>query len=81
MKTFARTIALLVGCYLVAWLCVYTLAMGFDVGYVAEYFVLGWRGGGEIPAVIQVAAIGLTVIAGAAVLVARARMRRKTHAA
>jgi hypothetical protein len=78
--TLARSIVLLVAGYLVAWLGVYALTMGFDFGYVREYFVLGWQGGGEIPAFIQFAAIGVTVIAGAAVLT-RARMRRKARAA
>lgn len=39
--------------YLLVWVLVYSLVMALDYSYIASYFVLAWRGGGELPAVIQ----------------------------
>ena len=41
----------------------YLFAMGTDFRYVAEYFKLGWTpGAGEKPGLIQIFALGLTLI-------------------
>lgn len=54
-----RTIHLLmlaVASYLLIWLLAYSVVMGLDYSQVGRYFVLAWRGDGELPTGIQVLA-------------------------
>lgn len=44
---------LVVVLYLLVWMLVYSIIIGFDYSHITDYFVLGWRGGGELPAAIQ----------------------------
>jgi len=48
--------------YLVAWAAVYAWIMEFDFDYVAEYFRLSWTGGFEIPGVIQLASVAISLL-------------------
>ncbi len=82
MRVVLVTLVSLFAIYLAAWLAVYTWVMEADMTHVAEYLRLGWRGGGEIPALIQLYALvvtgALSVVVGAVVLlVVRARKRAK----
>lgn len=49
--------------YVLVWFVVYSVLMEFDYRYMPEYFRLGWRGGGELPAIIQLASIAISLIA------------------
>lgn len=60
MRTVSLALLVILSTYLVAWLSMYTWVMGGDMSQLAEYFRLGWDGGGERPALIQLYAIILT---------------------
>jgi hypothetical protein len=72
-----KTGLFLAGSYLVAWIAVYAWIMEFDFGYAAEYFRLSWIGGLEIPGLIQLAsvAISLLLTAGFLLLLVLRRQR------
>ena len=72
-----KTALFLVASYLVAWIAVYAWLMEFDFDYVAEYFRLSWTGAFEIPGVIQLAsvAISLSLTAGFLLLLVFRRQR------
>ena len=57
----AFTLALV---YLACWFASYCLVMGHDFRYVSSYFRLGWSGGLEIPAGIQLLALSATAVIG-----------------
>jgi hypothetical protein len=57
-----KTGLFLAGSYLVAWIAVYAWIMEFDFGYVAEYLRLSWTGGFEIPGVIQLASVTISLL-------------------
>src|SRR5688500_9083919 len=63
--------------YLLTWVVAYSVVMEFDYRFVLEYFRLGWQGGGELPAAIQMAAIAISLLAAVIVgLVYRQRTGR-----
>lgn len=63
--------------YLAVWLLTYIAVMRLDFSHVASYFVLGWTGGGEIPASINLISIVLTALILAVWSVTQAIRRRK----
>ena len=52
-----------IGGYAVGWTLIYTLQMHGDFQYFFTYLYLAWTGPGEIPAFIQVGAIGVALVA------------------
>lgn len=66
MSTILTKIVLLVlgvlTCYALIWIAVYSVVMEGDFRFAREYFVLGWRGGGEYPTFIQAMSIGATLV-------------------
>lgn len=65
LRKVAALFGFLVVSYLLVWVLVYSIVMGFDYSYLGSYFVLAWRGGGELSATIQM----LTFLVVAIVLV------------
>lgn len=63
----ARLLACFTICYLLTWVVAYTVVMEGDFRFLGEYFILGWRGGGEYPTFIQttslVAALAVSIVA------------------
>jgi hypothetical protein len=57
-----RYVALIFGLYIVSWTFVYAVMMNFDFKYFFDYLWASWTGPGEIPALIQVYSIGITII-------------------
>lgn len=71
-----KTLLILCVVYAATWFAGYIAVIGFDFRFVPEYFLLGWSGGGELPAFIQLLAImtsGVTLIIVAIVW----RLRRR----
>ena len=62
--------------YALGWAIVYLLLMGWDLRYVFAYFVYGWTGGLEIPALINLFAIGVAFVVPPIVCCARWRRSR-----
>lgn len=51
--------------YLVSWLTSYFFYVGSDVTFIAEYWLLFWKGGGELPTFIQLTSwLATLVISG-----------------
>lgn len=72
--------AYVVGSYLLAWILIYSIVLGFDYSYFGRYFVLAWRGGGEMPATIQMLSFLATaffVLAGLGIFLYRSKNRRR----
>lgn len=53
LRRMAVSFVLLVAGYLLVWVLIYSVVMGLDYSYLGSYFALAWRGGGELPATIQ----------------------------
>lgn len=58
----------LIGSYFAAWLLAYVAIMGLDFHYFPSYFSLAWRGGGEIPSAIQLAAMFIAILTTAVMI-------------
>jgi len=61
MKSISWLLRVLVT-YLIAWLLSYLFYVGPDFQFVADYWVLFWRGGGELPVFIQLTSWLLTLV-------------------
>ena len=70
------SVGVLIFLYLIVWVVAYSVLMGFDYRFALEYFLLAWRGGGEIPALIQLIAILFTTV-GTAIVVVMSIFRTK----
>ena len=57
----AKSFAIAIVVYALAWLGTYIVLMGGDMTYLGDYFLFSWTGGGELPAFIQfvAASVGL----------------------
>jgi hypothetical protein len=48
--------------YIVAWTITYIVLMGFNFKYYMEYFCLSWGNPGEIPALIRIISLLVTIV-------------------
>lgn len=71
-------LASLVAGYLIIWLVVYSVFMGFDYRFVGEYFSFGWLGGGEIPTAIQLVSLLVTAVGATFGFVFYSRVKRRS---
>ncbi len=72
----AKSFAIAVVVYALAWLCTYTILLGGDMTYLGDYFLFSWTGGGELPAFIQFVAVSVGLLTWA---IAYYKMRRTTR--
>ncbi len=72
----AKSFAIAVVVYALAWLCTYTILLGGNMTYLGDYFLFSWAGGGELPAFIQFVAISVGLLTWA---IAYYKMRRTTR--
>lgn len=66
--------------YVAAWLVSYVFYVGVDFQFVADYWVLFWQGGGELPTFIQLTSWLLTLAAVGVWVGVRFFRRRKSLA-
>lgn len=69
---------ILICSYSTAWVLAYMAIMGVDFQYLPSYLKLGWIGGGEIPATIQLVAVTAAIFTVTAAIV-RIFVRRRRH--
>jgi hypothetical protein len=69
----------LIATYLVSWIAIYSVVMGGDYAFLAEYLTYGWSGGGELPTFIQAGALLLTLGTAAAFFFCRSRKQRSDN--
>ena len=48
--------------YLATWLLSYFFYVGSDVRFIVEYWLLFWKGGGELPTFIQLTSWSFTLV-------------------
>jgi hypothetical protein len=57
-----RWVVRILATYIVAWVVSYLFYVGLDFQFFAEYWMLFWRGAGELPVFIQLTSWGITFI-------------------
>lgn len=77
MMRASSLIGLVTAAYAVSWFLSYVYVMGFDFRYFFEYLGLAWSRPGEIPALIQVIAIVVSVVIVAVSLAIRAGFQKR----
>jgi membrane protein implicated in regulation of membrane protease activity len=81
MKELSKNLGFFLAAYLIAWTLVYALIMGGNFQYFGVYFRLAWTSPGEIPTLIQVAALGCAIVAVLVVWRYRAKRRNSNRPA
>lgn len=80
MRVLVRGLVFLIATYLACWTVVYGIIMAGDFRYFFRYLFMAWSRPGEIPALIQLYAIGATLasclVAGVVLLAIRRRKSR-----